>query len=241
VFAFQDTSAAIEIAFTDRHGGVSGGPYSSLNLALSGGDSAAHVRENLRLATCAFAGAGSEPSVVAMHQVHGSGVAVVDGPLEDPPHVDGLVTVEPGVVLVVRVADCVPVLLADPDNGVVAAAHAGRQGLVAGIVPRTIDVMRAQGARRILAWVGPHVCGKCYEVPAAMRAEVASVVPESYAETSWGTSAVDVGAGVRAQLAAHGIESVSVERCTIEDEDLFSYRRQGTASGRLAGMVWIRP
>jgi hypothetical protein len=73
-----------------------------------------------------------------------------------------------------------------------------------------------------------------------MRADVAAVVPEAYAETSWGTPSVDVGAGVRAQLAAAGVEVVDASRCTREDEDLYSYRRQGEGSGRLAGLVWVR-
>ena len=74
-----------------------------------------------------------------------------------------------------------------------------------------------------------------------MRADVAAVVPEAYAETSWGTPSVDVGAGVRAQLAAAGVEVVDASRCTREAEDLYSYRRQGAESGRLAGLVWVRP
>jgi copper oxidase (laccase) domain-containing protein len=74
-----------------------------------------------------------------------------------------------------------------------------------------------------------------------MRDEVAAVVPESYAETTWGTPSVDIGSGVAAQLAAAGVQVVDVARCTIEDEDLYSYRRQGQRSGRMAGLVWVRP
>ena len=253
MFAFQDTRAAIDVAFTDRHGGVSGGPYASLNLASPGGDNPAAIEENVRRVTGAFAGNGSTtdaagvaPRLVRMHQVHGADVKVVDHAHLDavePPSVvaDGLVTRLPGVVLMVRVADCVPLLLADVDRGVVGAAHAGRPGLVAGVVPNTLAAMRDLGAERITAWLGPHVCGSCYEVPQEMRAEVATVVPEAYAETSWGTPAVDVGGGVRAQLAASDVEVVDASRCTIEDEDLYSYRRQGKQSGRLAGLVWVRP
>ena len=134
-----------------------------------------------------------------------------------------------------------PVLLADPEAGVVGAAHAGRPGLVAGVVPRTVEAMRERGATAIRAWVGPHVCGRCYEVPEQMRSDVAAVVPESFAETSWGTPAVDIGAGVVAQLTALGVASVDASRCTREDDDLYSYRRQGRESGRLGGLVWVRP
>ena len=105
----------------------------------------------------------------------------------------------------VRVADCVPLVLADAEAGVIAAVHSGRPGMVLDIATRTVEVMREHGATHITAWLGPHVCGRCYEVPAAMRDEVAAAVPESWAETSWGTPAVDIGAGVRAQLARAGV------------------------------------
>jgi YfiH family protein len=249
VFAFQDIAAPVEIAFTDRHGGVSGGPFASLNLAEPGSAPAAApgeaeaVRRNVDLTLRAFAGVDATsptPPVVRMRQVHGADVAVVRAGT-DVPVADAVVTDRAGLVLMVRVADCVPVLLADPAAGVVAAAHAGRPGLVAGVVPAAVRAMRGLGAHDVRAWVGPHVCGACYEVPAGMRADVAAAVPEAYAETSWGTPSVDIGAGVRAQLAAEGVRPVEVGRCTIEDDGLYSYRRQGTDSGRLAGLVWVRP
>lgn len=248
MFAFQDSRRGVDVAFTDRHGGFSGGSYASLNLAQEprhrSGDDAATVEENFRLVSEAFTGRTPAPAVVCMHQVHGCDVAVVEAaprPGSALSQVDGLVTSTPGVVLAVRAADCVPILLADVETGVIAAAHAGRPGMVAGIVPAALAQMRARGAERIVAWLGPHVCGHCYEVPHQMRAEVAAVVPESYAETSWGTPAVDLGAGVRAQLEDAGAEIIGVGRCTFEDEDLYSYRRQGPESGRFAGLVWVRP
>jgi len=246
VFAYQDTQGAVEVAFTDRHGGVSGGPFASLNLAEPGSASAedsAAVRRNVDVAVRAFTGTHADaatPPVVRMHQVHGADVHVVSAG-DDPPTGDAMVTTEPGLVLMVRVADCVPLLLADVDHGVVAAVHAGRPGLVAGVVPAAVESMRVLGASSVRAWMGPHVCGACYEVPEQMRADVSTVVPEARAQTSWGTPSVDIGAGVRAQLATLGVDVVGVERCTMEDEDLFSYRRQGQASGRLAGLVWRRP
>jgi YfiH family protein len=249
VFAFQDTAAPVEIAFTDRHGGVSGGPFASLNLAEPGSAPASApgepeaVRRNVDLVVRAFTGvdeATPTPPVVRMRQVHGADVAVLRD-ATDVPVADAVVTDRPGLVLMVRVADCVPVLLADPGAGVVAAAHAGRPGLVAGVVPAAVRAMRELGARDVQAWVGPHVCGACYEVPDRMRAEVSAAVPDAFAETSWGTPSVDIGAGVRAQLAAEGVRPVEVDRCTIEHDDLYSYRRQGRDSGRMAGLVWARP
>jgi YfiH family protein len=251
VFAFQDTSAeaahAVDVAFTDRHGGLSGGPFASLNLGAAPGDDPETVERNIERVARAFTGVPDErpaPPVVRMRQVHGAQVHVVEDPSStaaDPPVADALVTRVPGAVLMVRVADCVPVLLADLHAGVVGAVHAGRPGLVAGVVPRALEALHALGAQSVRAWIGPHVCGACYEVPAEMRAEVTALVPAAFAETSWGTPSVDVGAGVVAQLKQAGVDVVDRSRCTIENEDLFSYRRQGRRSGRLAGLVRLRP
>jgi YfiH family protein len=235
VYSHRDTLGPVDLAFTDRYGGVSGVPFDSLNLAITGEDDAAARAENLRLVLADFAPGAA---VADLHQVHGATVHVVgDGTPGPRPEADGIVTARPDVVLVVRAADCVPVLLADPAAGVIGAAHAGRPGLAAGVVVRTVERMRELGAVRITAWVGPHVCGACYEVPEAMRAEVAAIEPASAATTSWGTPALDIGAGVHAQLERSGVSVVDVSRCTRESSDLYSYRRDGQAAGRLAGMV----
>lgn len=134
-----------------------------------------------------------------------------------------------------------PVLLADPVSGVAAAAHAGRPGLVAGVVPAAVRAMAELGAdpARIVARTGPAVCGRCYEVPEEMRAEVAAVEPAAYAETGWGTPALDVSAGVHAQLERLGVhDRAQSPVCTRESADHFSYRRDRT-TGRLAGYVWL--
>lgn len=245
MFAFHDTRAGahtVDIAFTDRHGGVSGGPYASLDL----GDHAARSGEldiNLGRVAEALTGDAGTP-LALMRQVHGRDVAAVDAPTTDrsaAPRADALVTATPGLALVVRVADCVPVLLADQTRGVVGAVHAGRPGLLAGVVTAAVAALRDLGAEELVGWVGPHVCGACYEVPDEMREEVSAAVPESFATTSWGTPALDIGAGVSAQLRAAGVDVLGVGRCTREDDDLFSYRRQGAESGRLAGIVRVRP
>jgi purine-nucleoside/S-methyl-5'-thioadenosine phosphorylase / adenosine deaminase len=176
-----------------------------------------------------------------LNQVHGADVLVVDGPmgLDQVPNGDGLVTSRRGLGLMVRVADCVPVLLADPAAGVIGAVHAGRPGMALGITTAAVGAMRDQGASAIRAWLGPHVCGRCYEVPAQMRDEISGLVPEARAETSWGTPALDIGAGVEAQLVAAGVDVTRVPGCTREDPSLHSYRRDGAASGRFAGLVWM--
>ncbi len=169
-----------------------------------------------------------------MEQVHGSTVVRAGGPREK---CDALVSDRPDLVLMVRVADCVPVLLADAVGEVIGAAHAGRQGLTDGVVTACVEQMRELGAEQVSAWVGPHICGRCYEVPADMRDEVAAVEPVAASTTSWGTPALDIGAGVAAQLERLGVEVHDVSRCTLESPDLYSHRRDGARAGRLAGVI----
>jgi polyphenol oxidase len=228
-------------AFTDRWGGVSAVPYEELNLGGAVGDDPAAVLANREIAARSL---GLAPeSVVWMNQVHGNDVAHVDGPWPTPdvPAVDALVTARRGLALAVLTADCTPVLLADPVAGVVGAAHAGRPGMIAGVVPAAVEAMRKLGAEpeRMIARTGPAVCGRCYEVPEQMRSEVAAVEPAAWSETSWGTPAVDVTAGVHAQLEALGVRDRRQSGvCTLESRDHYSYRRDRT-TGRLAGYVWL--
>jgi polyphenol oxidase len=242
VFCFHEADDGVGVAFTDRRDGVSAPPYDSLNLGTATGDDPASVARNYDLLASAL---GVEPGRVArMRQVHGADVAVVrEPPAPDRlPPVDAMVTDQPGLALAVRVADCVPVLLADPRAGLVGCAHAGRKGLAAGVVSETVQMMRDLGAGDIRAWVGPHVCGGCYEVPEQMRDDVVAVVPQARSTTTWGTPALDIGAGVDAQLREAGCAVVATPRlCTREDTDLYSHRRDGERAGRLAGLVWLRP
>jgi YfiH family protein len=241
LYSFRSTHGPVDrpvhLAFTDRLGGVSGAPFDSLNLAIEG-DSAADRDENVRRVLADFA---PGDTLRDLHQVHGSDVvlAAEERPAERP-RADAIVTDRAGVVLMVRAADCVPVLLADDDGRAVGAVHCGRPGLAAGVVPAAVSRLRELGARRLTAWVGPHVCGACYEVPAELQDEVAAVVPESRATTSWGTPSLDLGAGVRAQLAAREVRVVEAYRCTRESADLYSYRRDGAGAGRLGGLVRLR-
>ncbi|RCH69597.1 peptidoglycan editing factor PgeF [Streptomyces sp. SDr-06] len=237
----QGTVSGAHFAFTDRWGGVSAVPYEELNLGGAVGDDPAAVRANRERAAASL---GLDPGrVVWMNQVHGREVAVVDGPFApgDTTAVDAVVTGRRGTALAVLTADCTPVLLADPVAGVAGAAHAGRPGMVAGVVPAAVEAMVSLGAdpARIVARTGPAVCGRCYEVPGPMRAEVAEAEPAAWSETSWGTPAVDVTAGVHAQLAALGVTDLQASPvCTLESLDHFSYRRDRT-TGRLAGYVWL--
>lgn len=236
-----DTVSGAHFAFTDRWGGVSAAPYEELNLGGAVGDDPDAVRTNRELAAKSL---GLDPGLVVwMNQVHGADVAVVEAPWGDSdiPSVDALVTARRGLALAVLTADCTPVLLADPVAGIAGAAHAGRPGMVAGVVPAAVRAMVELGAdpARIVARTGPAVCGRCYEVPADMRADVAAVEPAAHAETSWGTPAVDVTAGAHAQLDRLGVrDRAQSPVCTRESDDHFSYRRDRT-TGRLASYVWL--
>ena len=130
--------------------------------------------------------------------------------------------------LAVMVADCVPVVLVGEDPAgapVLGVVHAGRPGVAAGVVPAAVARLRELGADRISAWVGPSVCGRCYEVPGSLRADVAAAVPATWCTTSTGTPGLDLPAGVRSQLEAAGVAIEYSGGCTLEDDTLFSYRR----------------
>ena len=242
MLGWDERHGAARLAFTDRHGGVSAPPYDALNLGGHVGDDPAAVEANRGRVAAAF-GVGPE-RLVFMTQVHGAGVAVVDAawcerPAGEPlPEVDALVTARPGLALAVLVADCAPVLLADPAAGVVAAAHAGRRGMAAGVVHATLDAMESLGARaeQVVARVGPTVCGYCYEVPDELRASVAAAVPAGFGVTRRATPAVDVPSGVLSQLAARGVDAHWVGPCTLESADHYSFRRN-RVTGRSAGVV----
>jgi len=185
--------------------------------------------------------------MVLVHQVHGTDVLVVDESLADAPAgplpvADALVTRMPGIGLAVRVADCVPVALADPVAGVIAVAHAGRVGLLAGVLPAAVAAMAGLGAdpARMNAWIGPHICGACYEVPEDMARSAQAQLPGITAVTSWGTPSLDLGAAAAAQLATMGVAAVERrDPCTRESPDLFSHRGDGPATGRQIGLVWL--
>lgn len=236
VFTWRADDADLTTAFTDALGGVGEAPYGELNLGGHVGDDPASVRSNRELVADSL---GVSPDrLLFMNQVHGSTVVEVDGPWgERPvPDADALVTRTPGLALGVLVADCTPVLVHDVAAGVVGVAHAGRPGLVAGVVPALVAAMRDLGATAPVAVVGPSICGRCYEVPAAMRDDVAAVAPEAAARTWTGTPAVDVAAGVVGQLAQLGVPLTWVPGCTRESPALYSYRREAR-TGRFAGVV----
>jgi YfiH family protein len=225
---------------TTRAGGVSSPPFDTFNLGDHVGDDPGAVAANRKRLTQAI-GLGDD-GIVWMNQVHGDHVVVVD----EPPggaveKTDALVTTTPRLALAVVTADCVPVLMADARAGVVAAVHAGRVGCQIGIVPRTVEAMADAGAHAedISVFLGPAVSGRNYEVPEAMAAEVEAALPGSRTTTARGTPGLDLRAGIARQLTTLGITAIDVDpRCTVEDRNLFSHRRDAP-TGRLASLVWM--
>lgn len=233
----------IRYAFTDRNGGHSRAPYESCNLSTRAGDEPGRVAANRRTVAARL---GIDPASVAfLHQMHGSEVVVADEPwVGKDPQADGMITGQPGLALAVLVADCTPVLVADPRARLIGAAHAGRVGLAVGIVPALLARLRELGAtlEHAVAAIGPAVCGGCYEVPAAIQAEVAAVAPAARSLTRNGTAALDIAAGVVAQLHEGGVATVTrFPVCTKESLDHFSHRREGSPGGRSAGYLWLEP
>ncbi|SDC29543.1 peptidoglycan editing factor PgeF [Actinokineospora iranica] len=230
----------IRRVITTRDGGVSSAPYESFNLGDHVGDDPAAVAAN-RARLAEELGLDHD-RLVWMEQVHGRTAAVVDGPREAPLEAtDAVVTAVPGLALVVLVADCVPVLLADPEAGVVGAVHAGRVGARVGVVPAALAAMKEAGAdvARVEVLLGPSVCGECYEVPQAMQTDVERHLPGSACRTRKGTPGIDLRAGLWRQLADAGVSRIGIDpRCTNEERSLFSHRREGT-TGRLAAITWV--
>lgn len=220
--------------FSTRAGGVSQGPYASLNLGRSVGDDPEHVAENHRR----FAGwAGYAPDALfELSQVHGAVVRRV-GPREDPALVrqergDALVG-EGGAAVSVRTADCVPVLIADPSSRQVAAVHAGWRGVVAEVVPAALRELGAP-ASRLWAAVFPHIRSCCFEVGEEVAEQLARLGPAVARRAPKPYVALD--ALIAAQLTAAGIPSEQIEQvpgCTRCDAaQFYSFRRDGQASGR---------
>lgn len=226
--------------FTGRAGGVStgdSGDFASLNLARHVGDEAGAVQRNRELVATEIGA-----PLVFVDQVHSRKVHVL--PAHGPVPVvtaDALVTRREDVALAIMVADCLPVLLADPAAGVVAAAHAGRAGLLSGVLEATVAQMIALGSRPevLAASIGPSICGACYEVSEQMREQAAARLPAVHARTRRGTPALDLRAGAISVLEGAGIPSAAIDAahpCTLEDDGCFSYRRR-SSTGRFAGVI----
>jgi YfiH family protein len=189
-----------------------------------------------------------------MSQTHSDRVAIVEGSAgsghgtgaSPAPDADAMVSRTGSHPLAVLVADCVPIVLADASvteggTGATAVVHAGRAGVANGIVAHAARTLHRSGARDLTAWIGPSVCGSCYEVPEDLMRSVAAALPEAASRTRAGTAALDLPAAVRRQLGDAGVGVGHVAgagpACTLENPALFSHRR-APGAGRIAGLVW---
>lgn len=218
------------------------------NLGLHVGDSPAKVmtnRQQLAGLIGADLGLGRPARIAWMDQVHGDRVAQADAGAT--PQADALLLQRSALVAscadaaAVMVADCLPLVLASDDGALVAAVHAGRRGAMAAIATKTVDQMVERGANAsaIHAFIGPHICGKCYEVPADLAAQAAKLSPQAASRTRQDTPAIDLEALVRSQLLEVGLPSANIaseQVCTFENEAYFSYRRS-RHTGRFALLI----
>ena len=232
----------VKALFTTRPGGVSTGPYASLNLGAHVGDDASNVLENRRRL-----GELLPVEPAWLNQVHGVNVVLAETvPSLDADHLkaDAVVTAQRHTPCAVLVADCLPVLLCSEDGTIVGAAHAGWRGLQAGVLERTVEAMNASPAK-LMAWLGPAIGPNAFEVGTdvfdaftAESAEDASALqpiigkPDKYL--------ADIYTLARRRLQRAGVHAIfGGQFCTVtESTRFFSYRRDGQ-TGRMAGLIWI--
>jgi YfiH family protein len=208
--------------FTTRRGGVSEGPFASLNLGLQTDDNPDRVRDNReRLAHL------SGGRLARVRQVHGTDVVTADADRDTAVEADGQVTADRGVAALVLTADCLPIALVAPEG--VGMLHAGWRGLADGVIASGVEALRGLGASDIAAAIGPGAGPCCYEVGDEVHA-------------AFGTSGrtVDLKALARERLEAAGVGVVhDCGLCTIHDADrFFSHRRDRGVTGRQAGVAW---
>ena len=240
--------------FTTRHEGVSRPPYNSLNLGTTTLDQQHNVEGNRSLLMRAFGVA--QDALVTVRQVHGNDILVIDAPNEDASHFlsvesDAIVTNQPGLMIGVCVADCVPILLLDAEKRVAAAVHAGWQGTASRLVSKTVAAMTSLFAcdpATLQAAIGPCISPCCYEVDEPVRQAFTN------SGLTWDSVATGSGAGKwrldlaganRQLLLSAGLPSPAIqtaEMCVCcQREQFFSYRRDKGETGRQMGFIMLKP
>jgi YfiH family protein len=242
----------IRHAFFTRQGGVSEGLYASLNGGLGSSDEPERVRENRRRMARALAVAPE--ALVSVHQVHSPDTVVVEEPFTgERPRADAMVSAVPGLALAITTADCGPVLFADPDRGVIGAAHAGWRGALTGVLEQTLAAMERLGARRqrIVAVLGPMIGQAAYEVGPDFKGRFLEAESASAAffrpAARPGHELFDLPGFIRSRLESAGIGAFTdLGLCTYSDEERFySYRRTTHRAepdyGRLISAIALAP
>lgn len=245
----------VHLGFTSRAAG---------NLGLHVGDSPLGVLEHRAALEDSLLGQKAAHGFTYLEQVHGTDVFDADrlaAPQHRPTHdeesarrlrsaapvADAAVSSD-ARALAIMVADCIPLIFVgehqETGTPLLGVAHAGRRGLLDGVIEATVGELVARGAQNIRVWIGPSICGRCYEVLADMQKESIRILPEVASTTSWGTPALDLPAGARAVLQKLPVVSEvsdDLGACTLETEQLFSHRAMasGREAGRIAGLVWV--
>ena len=256
--SFPFDGDGVTAVVTTRHGGVSSGPYASLNLGAQVGDDQQAVRQNRGRVAAAL---GVDRLTIAAQQ-HTNRVAVVDranagrghsgvaGSRSAFPATDGLITDLPGTALAVVVADCAPVVLFDPVHRVIGVAHCGRMGTVRGMLPNTVEAMAAtfgSAPEDLLVGIGPTIRAESYEVGDAEAAEMTAAFGPGDAAallkpTRPGHCTLDVVGGLRIQLRRAGVKDANVHDMGIDTRtaaDEFFSHRAARPTGRFAAVALL--
>lgn len=249
---FQKPSCSLQ-GFTTRHEGVSRTPYNSLNLGTNTQDQQHSIEGNRSLLTRAFGITCDE--LVTVRQVHGNDILVIDEANSDYSHflnieADAVITNQPGVMIGVCVADCVPVLLLDPENKVIAAVHAGWQGTASRLVAKTVAGMKSlfgSNPKSIKAAIGPHISSCCYEVDEQVKQAFTQngLTWDTFtSQTGEGKWRLNLAAANKEMLFSSGVPVASIqvsELCVSCHRELFfSYRRDNGETGRQMGFIMLK-
>lgn len=241
IFPDWPAPTRVHAAVTTREGpGVSQPPFGRFNLGLRSGEDAQTVCTN-RTALRQSLNLPAEPRW--LRQVHGTMVADL-GPLPSPdePEADAAVSHLPGTVLAILTADCLPVLFCTEDGATIGAAHAGWRGLAAGVLEETVAQMQRPAAS-MLAWLGPCIGGPSYEVGDEVRKAFVAhdeAAASAFEATRPGHWLCDLSLLARQRLQAMGLTRIYGGGFdTFTDTRFYSYRREGTRSGRFASLIWL--
>lgn len=249
---FDGQNVSIQ-GFTTRHEGVSRTPYNSLNLGTNTQDQAHSVEGNRSLLTRAFG--ITQEKLVTLKQVHGTDILVIDEPNDDVSHFlglegDAIITNQAGIMIGICVADCAPILLLDDEKQVIAAVHAGWQGTASKLIAKTVAGMKSLFAcnpQKLQAIIGPSIGKCCYEVDAPVRHSFLQngLDWDNCSEQSGdGLWRLDIAAANRDLLIGAGVAADRIQAsdmCVCCHRELFfSYRRDGSETGRQLGFIMLK-
>ena len=249
-FSHLASFSGLTHAVTTRRGGVSEKHFSSLNLGVKTGDDPKRVSLNRKKA---FSALGSKEDVsVISDQVHGNKVFLVGANFKPPTRlsgIDGFITREHDIMLMIKIADCIPVFFYDPETPAIGLIHAGWRGTVKGIIPEGIKLMKKSfGSKpeKIKAGIGPGISRCCFEVKADVREEFDK---KNFGDSIWRADAdkrlfLDLKKAILLELINCGLQTKNIEtakECTACDSELFfSHRRDKGKTGRMAALLGLK-